>query len=238
MSAKAVSLEKAVFLIGPPGSGKGTQANLLEQQAGFRHIDTAKVIAERFVICRESKTIDIEGVSYDCKEERDRFSSGYLMTPEVVVAWVLPEIKRSVEEGKSFVFSGFPRTLVEAEEAIPFVIDLVDKENITVIHLAGHRDLAELRKVNELVCSSCSASVSESIASNICSICGGDLVKRSNLDSSEVVAVRLGEYAQRTKPVLEYFADLGLVVYDVDIANPVEEIFVEVLASAGAKKLS
>src|SRR3989338_8248277 len=82
-----------VILIGPPGSGKGTQAEMLAEKFGLFHLESSKVIAH----------------------EREAWKSGQLTNPELVRAWMLEEIRSLYRKGMGIVLSGSPRTMFEAE---------------------------------------------------------------------------------------------------------------------------
>src|SRR3989338_11554419 len=87
-----------VILIGPPGSGKGTQAELLAEKFGLFHLESSKVIEDKFNNADpEDKVL---------AAEKELWESGKLVTPELVLHWVREKIKELAGYGKGVVFSG------------------------------------------------------------------------------------------------------------------------------------
>ena len=203
--AEKKKVPQVVFLIGPPGAGKATQARLLEEQCGFRHLDTTDIITKLFATCDKNGTLRINDVQYDCREEQARFEQGLLMSPDVIANAMMPEVETAKKEKASIAFSGFPKTVEEAMLAVPRIIELFGRNQLKIVHLAGYRELAEFRKIH-------------------------DLEEEHKKNSPEVAAVLLAEYAHRTKQALAYLEGQGIPVADIDVAMPVQEIFVSVLA--------
>ncbi len=120
--------KKVVIFYGPPGSGKGTQANLLMQKGEVIHFDTGKFL---------------EALWYDPKRQHEKmiqrekklFETGMLSTPSFVAGEVIKEIKRMASAGWSLAFSGSPRTLYEAEREYPIMEKLYGKKNIYIFRL-------------------------------------------------------------------------------------------------------
>lgn len=114
----------AAALFGPPGSGKGTQADFLAEEYGLIHLDTGKLI---------EKTVHDPAKQGDpiIQRERNNFDTGLLVTPEwFVEEIIIREIRANGENGQGIVFSGSPRTLYEAEQMLPALEKYYGHENL------------------------------------------------------------------------------------------------------------
>src|SRR3989344_6135817 len=118
----------AVIIYGPPGSGKGTQANMVADAVDAVHLDTGKV-CEAFVHDPKRQANKV------VKRERKLFDTGILMSPRFVFSIISSEVKRIAKAGVGVVFSGSPRTMYEAERLIPVLEKLYGRKNIFVFAL-------------------------------------------------------------------------------------------------------
>ncbi len=116
----------AIILLGRPGSGKDTQAELLAKKFGLVHIISSKLI-EKVLKSRE-KNAKLEGRIYDLEKERHLQKSGFLNTPEFVSALIKSEIKSAAYRSKGIVMSGSPRTLRELKDELPLLDKLCGKD--------------------------------------------------------------------------------------------------------------
>ncbi|MDO8536923.1 MAG: nucleoside monophosphate kinase, partial [bacterium] len=114
-----------VVLYGPPGSGKGTQANLLAHELDLIHFDTGRFLASVVHNPRRQKEKVIQ-------RERKLLDGGKLMTPSFVFREVARETKRLGETDWGLVFSGSPRTVYEAERLYPILEKFYGKKNIFI----------------------------------------------------------------------------------------------------------
>src|SRR3989338_5271222 len=126
----------ALFIMGRPGSGKDTQADLLSKNFDLVRISTSGLIKQRLY---DSKKQNDEII----KREKDIFESGMLNTPSWVVSVVkehLLQFKKDNFNGKNgVVFSGSPRTPYESENLMPFLENVFSKQNMLAVYL----DLSE-----------------------------------------------------------------------------------------------
>ena len=201
----------AVILYGAPGSGKGTQANLLAAKFGLIHLDTGKFL-ESMV---HDPTRQKEKIM---KRERALFDGGKLMTPSFVSHEVIRETRRIHDAGFGIIFSGFPRTLSEAHEFYPILKKLYGK-NVAAFALDVPRSFSLKRNSARQICTTCGYSLLTAFYPTKnpkhCPVCGGKFYKRS-LDNAKVIEVRLVEYEERTKPIFALMSDLGYRLHHVD----------------------
>jgi len=122
----------AIIILGRPGSGKDTQAELLAKKFGLIHIISSKLI-EKVLKSRE-KSVKLEGKIYNLEKERRLQRSGFLNTPEFVSALIKSEIKSAAYRNKSIVMSGSPRTLRELRDELPLLNKLYGK-NVYIFHV-------------------------------------------------------------------------------------------------------
>ena len=178
-----------IILIGPPASGKGTQAKFLSEKFGFIHLSTGDMLREI-----SSKQTDL------AKEVKSLIDNGHFVSDELIIEVVkqkLVELESQSHFG--ILFDGFPRTLVQAKALenmakIDFVIEIkVSKQEIV------------RRVLDRAVCKECGKSLLVSqLKDNHCSNCGGEILRRKD-DTAEIAEMRFEDYIQKTYPIVEYF---------------------------------
>lgn len=212
----------AVILYGQPGSGKGTQADLLAKRLNMIHFDTGRFLEAQVNDPKRQKEKVI-------RHEKKLFDSGILMTPSFVLREVKKETKRIAEAGWSVVFSGSPRTLYEVEGLLPELEKRFGKKNIFVFELRVDFEESTHRNSNRKLCSFCKAALLSAYypkGSNAthCPVCGGSLYKRT-LDDPEVIKKRLVEYTERTRPVMDYLKKCGYKRHAINGTGAPFEVF-------------
>ena len=219
-------------MIGPPGAGKGTQAELLADRLGYYHFESSKVIEASFKNEAPEKTFEIEGESYKIADEKKRWEAGLLNSPPFVVFLMVEKIKELAEMGKSIIFSGSPRTIYEAEREIPLLKELYGQENIKFILLEITAETTIFRNSNRRICELIRHSIlftkeTENLTS--CPLDGSKLVRRKGLDDPETIKKRLEIFKEQTFPVLERAEKEGLSVNKVNGEQTVSDVFKDVL---------
>lgn len=230
-----LSKKQVVILIGPPGSGKGTQAELLSSKLNLYHFETSKLLEHKFSedFSEQERYILVGDERFDILEEHKIWKQGKLCSPPFVAFIVKEKIKELFDQDKSIVFSGSPRTLFEAQELIPLLEELYKKENIKVaflqispeqtIHRNSHRRICELARHSILY-------TKETQALTICPLDGSKLVRRVGLDDPETIVVRIKEYEERTFPVIEFLEKEGIKIVKINGERPVSEVFDDILS--------
>lgn len=201
-----------VALYGPPGAGKGTQANLLANKLDLIHLDTGKLV-ERIThnpVRLKEKLV---------QRQRKFFAGGQLMTPSFVTREVMREVKRLAEADWSVALSGSPRTMYEAEHEYPEFEKLYGRKSVFVFVLDVPAAHSMQRNSARMICRECGyillTAFYPSGKAKHCPVCGGSFYKRE-LDNPKVIKVRLREYEERTTPTFAFLKKRGYKVTHVD----------------------
>lgn len=219
------------IVIGPPGAGKGTQAELLADKLGLYSFETSRVLEESWAQANKDSYIKVNEEKIFLLEEKKLFNSGALCSPPFVTIVVKKKIKELANQGRGIVFSGSPRTLYEGKELIPLMIELYGKENIVVLNLKVSDKEAIWRNTRRRICSKCRYPLpftEENRKLKNCPKCGGKLVTRT-LDTAETMKIRLKEYKKRTFPLFDYFKKTGITVKEINGEQSIENVHKDVL---------
>lgn len=206
-----------MILIGPPGAGKGTQAESISEKFDIPHISTGDIFRENI---KNKTPLGIKAKEY--------IGRGKLVPDDITVAIVEQRLKQR-DCAAGFLLDGFPRT-VEQADALNSSLNPVGSGIDYVINLEVPTDELMTRLTGRRVCKSCGASFH--IAFNppkeegICDRCGGELVQRSD-DNEETAANRLQVYENQTAPLVEYYRRLGLL-YTVDGSKDIGKVFADI----------
>lgn len=221
-----------VIIIGPPGAGKGTQAELLAEKLNLYYFETARVLEESWANAKKSDYIEIDGgEKFYLLDEKKLFDKGILCSPPFVSFVAKKKIKELAEQNENIILAGSPRTLHEGKEIMPFIIDLYRVENILVLKLKISNKEAIWRNTRRRLCSKCRYPVpftKETQKLKECPKCGGKLVTRT-LDKEDVVKVRLKQYKGRTYPLFKYFKEIGVIVKEINGEQSIEDVFKDIL---------
>jgi len=223
---------RVVILFGPPGAGKGTQAELLSDKLNLYYFETSKILEEAFSSSKKTDFIKVKGKKYYIKDEEKLWKGGFLCSPPFVSYLAKEKIKRLHKFGENLVIAGSPRTLEEAEELIPLLEKLYGKENIKVISIEIPPKETIFRNSHRRICSLMRHPIlysKETKNLKTCPLDGSKLVKRKGLDDPETIKVRLKEYQERTFPLLKFFKERGLGVKKVNGVGSVAEVFERIL---------
>jgi len=209
-----------IILVGPPGAGKGTQAQVLQQTFNIPHISTGDLLRQAV---REETALG--------KQARSYMDKGELVPDELVTAMVAERLQRP-DCASGFLLDGFPRTIAQAE-ALAVELARSGKELDGVISIMVPRaDLIE-RLSGRRVCRECGAMYHERFdppkKAGICDRCQGTLYQRSD-DNAETVSARLSVYERATAPLLSYYRDRALL-YEIDGSGTPEEVSQRITAT-------
>ena len=178
-----------LVMLGPPGAGKGTQAERISRTRQLPKISTGDILREA--------VHDRTSLGCAAKEEME---AGHLVSDDVMIGIVQERLERA-DARNGFVLDGFPRTIVQANALDRLVngrgplvvLDIVVPEEVLVRRLASRR-----------ICGECGSNAAVDWLVS-CGKCGGKLVTRVD-DGVEIVRERLGVYQRQTKPLVEYYS--------------------------------
>jgi len=231
--------KKVIIIIGPPGSGKGTQAYLLARELEMYHFETSKVLEEKFQKAKKGEVVKVGKEKYKIKEEEKIWLQGKLCSPPFVVHLILEKIKKLFRQDQSIIFSGSPRTLYEGEKIIPLLKKLYKKKNIKVIFLDISPKETLFRNSHRRICQLVRHPIlhlKETKNLKRCPLDGSKLMKRKGLDDLKTIETRLKEYNERTLPLINYFKKEGLKVIKVSGSPPPAIVFRNILKALKIKK--
>lgn len=205
--------ELNLILLGPPGSGKGTQGERLQADFRLPYYATGDIL--------RAAVRDGTDLGREAKEYMDR---GDLVPDEVIIG-VIAERIESPEAADGFILDGFPRTTAQAEaldEAMDrlgreltaaILIEVSDEE--VVRRLSGRRTCVKGGHIFHV-------DFDPPKKEGVCDICGGQLVVRDD-DKPDVVRHRVEEYHSKTEPLVSYYEEKG-ILRRVDGDHPPEEV--------------
>lgn len=212
-----------VILIGPPGSGKGTQAELLAEKFGLFHLESSKVIEEKIKNAKPDDTV--------LQREKKLWESGKLNTPELVLEWIKEKAKEVASEGHGIVFSGSPRTIYEAEGEIPVLEELYGKDRVKVFNIETNEGESIMRNSKRRICKSSRHPIPnfpEFDGITKCPKDGSEIITRA-LDNPETIKIRLGEYVNRTLPIIDFLKNRGYKIMEINGEQPIDKVFQDIL---------
>lgn len=211
------ALNPKIILLGPPGAGKGTIAEMLKNEYGAVHLSTGDMLREEV---KNDTPMGREALGY--------MNSGALVPDELVISILESRITGEGRE-KGFVLDGFPRTIRQAgalEEILSkagaapdFVLNLQAPEDVIIQRLSGRLQCADCSRIYHVM----NMPPKEK---GVCDECGGKLFQRSD-DKEETVKARLKTYREQTAPLIGFYRDRG-VLKDVKADAGPAETFEEV----------
>lgn len=221
-----------VIFLGPPGSGKGTQAWLLAEKLNLYYLETSKILEEKFQKIKSGREyIKVQGKKYYVMKEKELWEKGSLCSPPFVTSLIIKKIKELYKKNLSLVLAGSPRTLYEGRMVVPLLKRLYGKENIKIILLVVSPRESIFRNSHRRICELIRHPIlynKETKNLKHCPLDGSKLLKRK-LDNPETIKIRLKEYRERTFPLIEYFQKEGIKVEEINAEQSVVEVFNDLL---------
>lgn len=211
-----------IILMGPPGAGKGTQADLLTGKLGIPHISTGDMFRKAV---KEGTPLGLEAKRY--------MEAGELV-PDRVTIGIVKERLAEPDCAKGFLLDGFPRTVFQAEALDQYLQERGEKIDLA-LNIEVDRKILLARVTGRRVCKNCGAtyhiSFNPSREKDKCQTCGGELYQRSD-DKEETAVNRLDVYDRQTAPLVEYYQGKGLL-HEINGDQPVEEVTRSILKVCG-----
>jgi adenylate kinase len=215
-------MAKYLVLFGPPGVGKGTQAERLKEALHLAHVATGDLFRDN--LKRETELGKL------AKSYMDR---GALVPDEVTIGMVRERLKEA-DTQNGVLFDGFPRTVAQAEALDKLLSERGGKIE-KVIFINASPDVLLDRLGNRWTCKQCGAVYNTSTkppkVAGVCDNCGGEVYQRPD-DKPEVQKKRIDVYLEQTSPLIEYFDKLGMLVR-IDGQQPIETVYAAAVAAIG-----
>jgi adenylate kinase len=207
-----------IVMLGAPGAGKGTQAEMIAEKYGIPHISTGDIFRA-----------NIKNGTELGKKAKEYMDKGELVPDSLVVDLVIDRIHQD-DAKDGYVLDGFPRTIPQAEaldgalaeagDAVDFAVNVdVPDENI-VTRMSGRR-----------ACVKCGATYhikyNAPKTEGVCDNCGSELIQRED-DKPETVLNRLSVYHEQTQPLIDYYDGKG-IVKNIDGTKDLNEVFDDII---------
>ena len=207
---------KNIILLGAPGAGKGTQAEIISDKLSIPIISTGNILKQAI---SDGTALGMEAKTY--------MDEGKLV-PDATIIGIVKDRLNNPDCLNGFILDGVPRTLNQADALQEMGVDVTH-----VISLEVPDDEIMERITGRMICSKCGSSyhkvTKKPAQEGVCDRCGGELVTRPD-DNPETVQTRLDTYHEQTEPLKSYYAEKGLLQV-VDGIGSLEEISQRILAA-------
>ncbi len=211
-----------LILLGPPGAGKGTQAQMIVERFRIPQISTGDILRKAV---KEGSPLGREAKAFMDRGE---------LVPDKVVIGIIDERLREPDCGPGFILDGFPRTIAQAEALQP-ILAKIRKSIDHVINIEVDPEELIRRLTGRRTCKDCGAMFhilfQPTRREGICDRCGGTLYQRED-DREETIRTRLKEYERQTAPLIQYYQLKSTLRSIQGIGGP-EQIFERIAGLLG-----
>lgn len=205
-----------IVLLGPPGSGKGTQAKMIAEKFNVKHISTGDILREHV---RNGTELG--------KEAKKYMDAGQLVPDSILIGIIKDRLSKPDVAG-GYMLDGYPRTIPQAEALDKILPEL--KQKIDVVLNIDVPDEELVRRLSGRRMCKCGRSYhilfNPPKVSGKCDACGGELYHRDD-DKEEAILNRLKVYKQQTQPLIDYYTKAGLIA-NINGAGEINQIFDEI----------
>ncbi len=202
-----------IVLVGPPGAGKGTQAQFIASHLSIPKISTGDIFR-----------VNVSQGTELGREAKAYMDRGDLVPDSITIAMVRDRLAEG-DTRDGFLLDGFPRTLTQAK-ALDETLDDIGRKLDVVLELVVDDDEVVRRLSGRRTCRVCGRvwhlDFDPPTRDGICDQCGGELFQRDD-DREETVRHRLDVYAEQTAPLIDFYADKSILV-GLDATGPVEDV--------------
>jgi adenylate kinase len=206
-----------LILFGAPGSGKGTQADSIENKYGYKKISTGDLV--RVEVSAKTKLgLEIKSIT-----ERGE------LVPDETIIKILKKRLKQADIKNGYIMDGFPRTRHQAEELSRMEVD----SEVAIYLKIFDEDVIVKRLLSRLTCTNPTCGAIFNLENNPsqktgqCDFCGSPIKQRAD-DNEETVTKRIEVYREQTKPVIDYYKHKG-EVYEIDASRTIEEVFESII---------
>jgi adenylate kinase len=209
-----------LILLGPPGAGKGTQAERISALYEIPHISTGDIFRENL---KKGTALGLEAKEYMDKGE---------LVPDEVVIGIVRDRLAAPDCEAGFILDGYPRTVAQAD-ALKEILGEMGRPVEHVLNIQVPDQVVIERLTARRTCRSCGAVYhlifNPPSKEGACDACEGELYRRDD-DGEETVVARLEEYKAKTRPLIDYYRREGLL-RDIDGSAGMEEVLEAVRAA-------
>lgn len=207
-----------LVILGPPGAGKGTQAEYIVKRYNIPHISTGDIFRE-----------NIKNKTELGKKAKSYMDKGLLVPDDLVIALVEDRLnKDDAKEG--FLLDGFPRTVAQAV-SLDSILDKNDDKLTKVINISVDPEILIERAVGRRVCKTCGMTYHVKFnppkEEGVCDKDGTKLIQRDD-DTEETVKTRISVYFDQTAPLIDYYRAQNLLI-DIDGAKDIDKVFDDIV---------
>ncbi|WP_404380659.1 adenylate kinase [Caenispirillum salinarum] len=211
---------KRIIFMGPPGGGKGTQAQRLEDKFGIKQLSTGDMLRAAVAAGTELG-----------KQAKQVMDAGQLVSDDLMIGLISERVDQP-DCANGFILDGFPRTIPQAEALDALMADKgMDLD--AVIELRVPDSLLVERITGRFSCAKCGRGYHDKYqqpkVEGVCDACGSTEFKRRADDNAETVTLRLEAYHKQTAPVLEYYEKKGKV-HVVDGTKDIDQVTEDLVA--------
>lgn len=207
------------ILLGPPGAGKGTQAETIVNEFSIPHISTGDIFRKNI---KEGTALGKKAMEY--------MDQGKLVPDDLTVELVKDRLLQD-DCSNGFLLDGFPRTIYQAD-ALEDALKSMGKALDYVINIMVRKELLVERAVGRRICKDCGQtyhmSFNKPSKEGVCDNCGGVLLQRKD-DTEETVENRINVYQEQTEPLIDYYTQKGIIV-NIDGEKPIAQVGKDIIA--------
>lgn len=206
-----------LILLGPPGAGKGSQANKIIEEFGVTHISTGDIFRKNI---KEETSLGLK--------VKEIIAAGELVSDELTNELVFDRLSNETSE-KGFMLDGYPRNISQAEALDKWLLKN-NKQLTKVIYIDADKEVLISRIAGRRVCKNCGATYHivnhPPKVEGVCDICGQPLVQRPD-DNEETAKSRIEIYQEQTSPLVEYYSNTKKL-QKFNGNNEIDEVYVEI----------
>lgn len=213
-----------IILFGPPGAGKGTQAQRIEKAHGLVQLSTGDMLRAA-----------VAAKTHYGQKAQEKMQAGQLVSDDIVIGIIADRIKED-DCKNGFILDGFPRNVAQAK-ALDVMLAEEGVKLDAVIQMEVDDEALVDRISGRYTCANCNEGYHDTNlkpkVEGVCDVCGGTEFKRRADDNAETVGKRLEEYYAQTAPVLPYYAEKG-ILQQVDGMAAIDDVTAQINAVLSA----